>query len=307
MAEPELPPLYYASVANDLAEVTRLLEAGADPNDGESVYHAAEKDHRAVVDVLIAHGCDISAAHPVYKNTPVFFLCHHTDDESGRAAWHRGIAYLLERGADPNVPSEDAQNAPLHQIATTPAAVATVRLLLDHGANPLIRNAHGITPYQVAVRNGNTAAAQLLSDRGGAVKLTAEDEFVGACARGDEARARELMDGTLALRELLSREFAFAGTALHWAAWRGQVAAVRALIALGADVNVRDGEFGSSPLGWAGHGSKACRAADDDYVAVVDLLRAAGATREASINKWDEKPEDMATPRVAERLTVGLS
>ena len=133
MAEPDLPPLYYASVANDLVEVRRLLDAGADPNDGESVYHAAENDHRHVVDLLIAHGCDISAAHPVYKNTPVFFLCHHTDDESGLAPWHRGIAYLLERGADPNVASEDAQNTPLHQVATAPGAVATARLLLDHG------------------------------------------------------------------------------------------------------------------------------------------------------------------------------
>ena len=53
---PELPPLYYASVANDLAEVKRLLEAGADPNDGESIYHAAEKNHRAVLDLLKAHG-----------------------------------------------------------------------------------------------------------------------------------------------------------------------------------------------------------------------------------------------------------
>jgi ankyrin repeat protein len=79
MGEPELPPLYHASVANDLAEVERLLKAGADPNDGESIFHAAEKNHRAVIDVLIQHGCDISGAHAVYGNTPLFFLCGYGD------------------------------------------------------------------------------------------------------------------------------------------------------------------------------------------------------------------------------------
>src|SRR5262245_28452944 len=193
MSEPSLPPLYHASVANDLAEVERLLDAGADPNDGESVYHAAEKNHRAVIDLLIRHGCDISAAHPVYRNTPLFFLCGHTDDEDGRALWSRGIAYLLERGADPNVASGTAADTPLHQLVTSPATTATVKHLLDHGADPAIRNAKGVAPYQVAIRCGNTQAANLLAERGGTVSLTPEDEFISACRRGDEARARALL------------------------------------------------------------------------------------------------------------------
>src|SRR5687768_3671418 len=149
MSEPELPPLYYAAIANDLAEVKRLLGAGADPNDGESVFHAAEKNHRAVIDLLMQYGCDISSAHAVYGNTPVFFLCGFGNDEEGRAAWHHGIAYLLERGADPNVTSTTSRETPLHRIATSPAGLATARLLLDHGADPLIRNAEGDVAYQI--------------------------------------------------------------------------------------------------------------------------------------------------------------
>ena len=306
MAEPELPPLYYASVANDLVEVKRLLESGVDPNDGESIYHAAEKNHRAVIDLLIAHGGDISGRHRVYNNTPLFFLCGYTDDEGGDAAWYHGIAYLLERGADPNITSGERDETPLHQISTAPGAAATAKLLLDRGANPLARNASGTTPYAVAVCNGNVDTARLVAERGGAVALTPEDDFIGACRTGDEPRARALLVDNPTFRDLFSKEVAFAGTPLHWAAWNGQTAGVRALIALGADVNLRDREFGSSPLGWAGHGSRACRAADDDYCTVVDLLRAAGATREASINRWNETPEGMATPRVADRLTRPL-
>ena len=303
MSEPDLPPLYHASVANDLAEVKRLLDAGADPNDGESVFHAAEKNHRAVVDLLMQYGCDISSAHAVYGNTPLFFLCGFGNDEEGRSTWHQGIAYLLERGADPNVPSRPTGDTPLHHIATSPAGLATAKLLLDGGADPLIRNGEGAVPYQVAFRSGNEALVRLIADRGGAVPLTPVDEFIAACRRGDEVRACALLDEDASLKEVLPTEVGFAGTLLHWAAWTGNIAAVRALIAVGADVNQRDREFGSSPLGWAAHGSCECRNADDDYCTVVDLLRAAGATREASINRFNEAPEGMATDRVAARLT----
>jgi ankyrin repeat protein len=303
MTEADLPALYHASVANDLAEVKRLLEGGADPNDGESVFHAAEKNHRAVIDLLVEHGCDISSAHTVYGNTPIFFLCGFGNDEDGRAAWHHGIAYLLERGANPNVPSSPAGETPLHRIATSPAGLATAILLLDRGADPLIRNAEGDAAYQIAFRSGNEALARALADRGGVVPLTAADEFIAACRRGDEGPARALLEQDPSVTAVLPREIGFAGTLLHWAAWTGNVAAVRTLVAVGADVNQRDREFGASPLGWAAHGSCECRNADDDYCAVVDLLRAAGATRDASINRLDEKPEGMATARVAERLT----
>jgi ankyrin repeat protein len=303
MSEPELPALYYASVANDLTEVKRLLDEGADPNDGESVFHAAEKNHRAVIDLLMQYGCDISSAHAVYGNTPLFFLCGYGNDEAGRSAWHQGIAYLLERGADPDVPSEEGRNTPLHRIAESPEGLATATLLLERGANPLIRNAAGVAPYQVAIRHGSESIARVLAERGGQVPLTPADEFIAACRRGDEVRARALMDQDPSLREMLAGEVSFAGTLLHWAAWTGNVASVRTLIALGADVNQRDRQFGASPLGWTAHGSRECRSADDDYCAVVDLLRAAGATREASINRFNETPESMAADRVADCLT----
>ena len=303
VADPGLPPLYYASVANDLAEVERLLKAGADPNDGESAYHAAEKNHRAVIDLLIRYGCDISGPHAVYGNTPLFFLCGFGDDDHGQAGWHQGVAYLLERGADPNVPSGEGDDTPLHQVATSPGAIATLTLLIDRGADPARRNKHGIAPYQVAVRSGNMAAADVLAARGGAVPLTTEDEFIAACRQGDEARARELLRQEPPLERVLSEETGFAGTLLHWAAWTGNAGAVRALIAVGAKVNARDREFGASPLGWAGHGSSNCRAADEAYCEVVRLLRGAGATRDASINRWQEPPESMATPNVAACLT----
>ena len=212
------------------------------------------------------------------------------------------MAYLLEQGADPNVTSYDVEETPLHKIAASGGNAATARLLLDHGANAAAVNAHGKTPYALAVRTGNVAVARLLAGRGVDTALSPEDEFLGACMSGDDERARGLLARNPSLAGVLSTEIGFAGTQLHWAAWRGQVGAVRTLIARGAPVNLRDRQFGSSPLGWAGHGSGNCRAADDEYGEIVALLRAAGATREASINKWQQPPEALSSPRVAERF-----
>jgi Ankyrin repeats (3 copies) len=96
----------------------------------------------------------------------------------------------------------------------------------------------------------------------------------------------------------LAWESLWAGTALHHAAWHGNVPMTRLLIELGAPVNVRDRRFGSSPLGWAAHGSKNCRPADDDYLAIVLALLDAGADRKSSINKWNEPAENLGSEKI---------
>ena len=42
-------------------------------------------------------------------------------------------------------------------------------------------------------------------------------------------------------------------TALHTAAWNGDLDLVRRLVSLGADLDARDGRFGGRPVDWAGH------------------------------------------------------
>ncbi len=70
------------------------------------------------------------------------------------------------------------------------------------------------------------------------------------------------------------------GTPLHQAAWFGQPANLRLLIAAGAPLHVYDETHDSSPLGWAVHGSRWSGGADEDdgpWVESVTLLLAAGA------------------------------
>lgn len=329
----KLTALYRASERGNAGIVKLLLERGANPNDGESTYHAAERDHREVLELLLAHGAEISAAHQPWNNTVLYFLCGYDEGQPGAAAATRGMQWLLEHGADPNVPSYDHRSTPLHAVAARGRAAEVARLLLAHGADPCRGRADGRTPYELAMRAGHVAVGGVLRDAGGAVDpLRPVDAVLSACAVGDEAGARRLLGADSALRGQLlreepdallhaaewgspaavpvlvplgydlAREHAHGGTALHWAAWRGRPEFVRALLEAGAPVELRDRTYGSSPLAWAAHGSSNCRAADADYMAVLDALIAAGATLPASLNRWGEPPAGLASAAVAAHL-----
>jgi ankyrin repeat protein len=69
-------------------------------------------------------------------------------------------------------------------------------------------------------------------------------------------------------------------TALHRAAMRGRMDAVRVLLAGGAAVNALDGMFSGSPLVWASHGwrNNPHQKAGVDYLGVARQLIAAGSS-----------------------------
>lgn len=68
------------------------------------------------------------------------------------------------------------------------------------------------------------------------------------------------------------------GTALHWAAFHGQVEMTRLILGFDPPLEVVDFEFGGEPLGWAIHGSQGDRLADgSDFGGTVAALLKAGA------------------------------
>jgi ankyrin repeat protein len=313
--------------------VRLLLERGADPNDGESIYHAAELDHRECLELLLAHGGDVSGRHSHWGNTPLYFLAGYGEDDSNCATATEGMRWLLEHGADPNITSGTQLETPLHRVAAFGRGPAVVELLLAHGAQLDQPRSDGRTAYVLALRAGNVAVAELLRERGADTARAAPvDELLGACMRAEAETARSLLarypdliseftpedrwifaqaadEGREASVRLMA-DLGFdlrweghgCGTPLHKAAWRGNLPMVRLLLDLGAPLDVRDGQYGASPLGWAAHGSSNCRQAEDDYLAVIEALIEAGADNETSIDRWGEGPEAMASPRVAARL-----
>lgn len=335
-----IPALYFACVSNNVAAARVLLERGANPNDGESVHHAAVHNHRDCLDLLAAFGASLSDAHAGWGNTPLYFLAGYREHDERVESVTRGMHWLLEHGADPNIPSHVGQErdatprsgeVPLHRLAAG-RSPTVVRMFVKHGATVDAVRADGRTPYRLAVRTGNIPVADYLATAGAEpTTLDHVDRFLGACATEDEHTAKAILqlypdliarlepadrqalhaavddnrEGIVRLMLTLGWPVAengeWGGTALHWAAWRGRPTLVRLLLEHDAPVNVRDPEFGSSPIAWACHGSTNSRA-DADYQAIVEMLLDAGATRAESFNQWHESPESMASRGVAEWL-----
>ncbi|WP_410603002.1 ankyrin repeat domain-containing protein [Amycolatopsis sp. lyj-90] len=109
-----------------------------------------------------------------------------------------------------------------------------------------------------AARNDRSSAVRTLVERGADVDA---DVYRGTALTWAAAQGKASVIGTLAeLGASVNRQGTFGGlshgegvTALHLAVQGGHVDAVRALLAVGADVSLEDSLYSSSALGWAEH------------------------------------------------------
>src|SRR6266542_4922197 len=171
----------------DRAAVDRMLEA--DPS------LASTKDESGTSAVLLAHyhgkadvaatllsrapALDVFEAATAGDERPVTALVH-TDRSLANAVARDGysplglasffkrrdvVKALLERGAQPNVPSRDQGFTPLHSAVATDAGASQpeiVRLLLEAGADPNAKSREGGTPLHTTAFTGDTEIAELL-------------------------------------------------------------------------------------------------------------------------------------------------
>jgi hypothetical protein len=281
--EPEWESALYgaAGIAHH-AELTRLLlERGADPNDHEVPYHAPESYDNAALKVLLESG-------KLTQESLSTMLVRKHD-------WHDidGVRLLLAHGIDLNGPW---RWNPLHHALSRDNSIEIIELLLDHGADPAFVHG-GFSAVAGAARRGRGDVLELLERRGIPIELHRVDQLVAACARGDGAAVRAMVEETPRLAgevrvygAWILAEFAGTGntagarlllelgvpagavndrgdgyfgiaprsTALPVAAWRARHDVVRLLIERGAPVDARDG-WGRTPL------ALAVRATVDSY------------------------------------------
>ena len=170
----EMTAIYGAAgVVHDPALTELLLQAGADPNDNESLYHATEAPDTACLELLLEHG-----ARP--EGTAA--LAHAID---GDKLDHVGL--LLAAGADPN---EEHWALLVHAVRRE-CGPAMLRLLAEHGAELDRRGGEWSTPpeewrtaYQNAVLRGHDETAALLAELGASTEVAAG----GPRRRGARAR-----------------------------------------------------------------------------------------------------------------------
>jgi ankyrin repeat protein len=270
---PEFESAIYgaAGVAHHPELTGLLLARGADPNDGETPYHAPETLDDRALRTLVDSG-KVSA-------DSLTTMLHRKLD------WQHygGVAWLLDHGADPNRMSYWGRRALAHALGRT-SPLRYFQLLLDHAADPALPSADGTVPAALAARTGRADVLDLFAQHGFLVALTGDDAFLAACARGDDGAARAFTAGEPGLVARLQggdgallADFAGAGNAngvrllldlgfdlesrtsrggtnadpaLHVAVWRGWLETVKLIVARGAPLEETNGG-GATPLSLA--------------------------------------------------------
>lgn len=269
-------PLHSAVAGNQEEIVKLLLERGAkveaaDPGGRTALHVAAARGRAGAARLLLKNGANVNAKTTRYGKRPLHMAV------SGR---HLAVAeILLSSGASVDSRTHKGQldcDTPL-LWASANGDVRMIELLLGHGADVGIRGVNGLsTLYWAAVR-GHREAAELLVARG------AEIGVFEAVMLDRDARVTSLVTRN----PRLLRERSPDGLALlHLAAKCGAVRAARALLATGADPNVRIPEVpggnktGRTPLHFA---------AQNGHAKVAEILVASKADVNA-VDKWGQTP-----------------
>lgn len=275
--------LYGAAGIAHHPELTRLLlEHGADPNDGETVYHTPETHDNRALKLLVETG-------KLTEESLSLMLIRKHD-------WHdyEGVKWLLEHGVHPNHDRWRGFRA-IHHALARDNDLRIIELLLDHGADPMVV-ADGMSAVARAARRGRSDVIESLERRGIPFELRGVHRLIAACARNHTSAVRsiaahepELVGELLAEGGQRLAEFAGVGNtngvrqlldlgvpvtalydgdgywdvaknsmAIHVAAWRARHATVKLLIERGSPVDVPDGR-GRTPL------ALAVRACVDSY------------------------------------------
>jgi ankyrin repeat protein len=272
--------LYGASGVLNNAELTRiLLEAGADPNDGESLYHATEHRDLECLRVLLEYGARVDGSNAIK---------HMLDREDPE-----GLGLLLEAGGNPNETNPEGDTA-LHWAVRRNRSPKVISMLIDYGADLDAAREDGRTAYAMAIVSGQTAVAELLKARGADTRLSAIDSVI---AGGTEDVPLESANSPANAR--LFTQLAEAGnlkavkamldagvpvestgdggiTALHYACWRGDADMIKLLISEGAPLELPDTMYGATPAGFLHHGST--NYGRGDYARGAKLLINAGCS-----------------------------
>jgi ankyrin repeat protein len=220
---PEFESALYgaAGVAHHEALTKLLLQYGADPNDGEVVYHSPETHDPAILRLLVETG-------KLTRESLLLMLIRKHD-------WHdiAGIKYLLEHGADPNLPWGRGVYA-IHHALSRSNALEAIRLLLEYGADTSVISA-GQTAVVHAAREGRSDVLALFRDKGINVETKGVDKLIAACAVGDQQAVKSIITSFPGLLEEIKT---IGGELLSRFTLNGNAPGVRQLLDIGIDVNI---------------------------------------------------------------------
>jgi Ankyrin repeats (3 copies)/Ankyrin repeat len=277
--------------------------------DGQTPLHFASSVE--VAEFLLVHGAEIDAIDVDHESTPAQYMVDHRQQVT---------RFLITRGCKTDILMAaalgDLDLVRTHLVVDPDC----IRMRVSEEYFPMVRPNSGGTIYQwtlgfhvsahqVARRFGHEDVVQFLFDHSpDPVKLIAacwlDDEVMvqslrtkhpNIAAKLTDADRRQVAHAarnneTTVVRLLLESGLpSDAGrqhqaTPLHWAAFHGNVAMAKLLLAHHPPLEAEDADFHSTPLGWAIHGSEnGWHCETGDYAATAEALILAGANVPAKI------------------------
>ncbi len=258
--------------ADNMALSRWLLEHGANPNDGESLYHSTELGHHDGLDMLFEFG-----ANPTGTNAMLRAMDFND---------HSAVEKFLANGSDPNEgfagnDSRDDHVTALHQAARRMNDGKMARILLDAGADPSARF-DGLTPYELARVYGNAEVAAEIEKVAGKAKLPPEIDKLARIADGERLRGefidpaklpdelRQMVRAVLHQPNVLDHLSRLIDAGLEWdrpdemgitpvqmAGWEGMPEVMKYFLSLSPDLSHING-YGGTLLSTIVHGSENC-------------------------------------------------
>lgn len=233
-------------LAEELAAL--LLEAGASPNEGQGLYNTLFTDSGDKwLDLLVNHG--LTKEHTLNWNatndpseisTIDFQLsCAVDSDRLGR------VKTLLAAGGNPDITSP-YNGRSIHTNARLAGHEVIAQYLIDHGATSEALNDED--QFRLACVNENTEAIDVL--------LEADTSLL---SKADLLHAAAEHSSFTIVRALLERGFDVNGlssqgrTLLHQLALKNDVQNIKGLLASGANAQIEDKTYHSTPAGFAAH------------------------------------------------------
>ena len=241
--------LHWAAYWDDVATAQRLIDAGASVNAANELAVtpltlACRNGSESMAETLLRAGAEASSVGRAGET--MFMTCART----GRLG---PVELILAGGADPNAREHDAgQTALMWAVAGNHLSV--VRALVEAGAALGSRSDGGFSPLLFAAREGALDSARFLVEAGDdlnaatpnglsplLVAAASIDAVTGSDYRLVPSSSQHEALGVYLLEQGadVHRADEFGMTALHHAVETGKMSLLEALLALGADPNVR--------------------------------------------------------------------
>ena len=242
--------------ADRLTIARLLLDAGADPNDGQGLYNngigGQNHDDPSHLDLLVEFGLGTDTDGPWYRR--LGDQLRHPGEllyDELEAACKRSrpavLRYLISLGLDLDRAIGRSQQTPA-RIASGEGHRPVLDVLAEAGVDI------SPTPTEQALRHSRTndvdAMSQLLDREPGLLDelLVNHPGLVKNVSAGDEAMLELLIELGFDINDRSGTK-----SALHHSAEANDPARARLLIEHGADPNLTDTHIGATPWGWANH------------------------------------------------------